>query len=402
MIISIEIMLLAVTLLILISSFNFDDNLGQTFGIYIIAMAGAESVIGLSILVAYYRLNNSLLSNYLSYSTKPFVKIVNKIPSGIRNYSTINKIQSIDPWFITGIFDAESSFVVTILQNPRYKTGWNVQARLQIKMHEIDRDLMEKIQTFFGGIGYISKPSNNSTVEFRVSTLNDIVNVIIPHFDKYPLITKKHADYILFKQIINLMLNKEHNTLEGIQKIVNIKASLNTGLTENLNKAFPNTLPIQRLEDNNLPQGNKINPEWMAGFCTGESNFFITVQKSKSKIGFTTSLRFSISQHSRDLLLLESFVAFFNCGYVANYKNRLICEFIVTKIDDILEHIIPFFIKHPILGSKYINYLYFNSAAEIIKSKEHLNSNGLERILQLKNKITTYYKNKTINNHRED
>jgi NADH-ubiquinone oxidoreductase chain 4L len=119
MIISIEIMLLAVTLLILISSFNFDDNLGQTFGIYIIAMAGAESVIGLSILVAYYRLNNSLLSNYLSYSNKPFVKFVNKIPNisikaKRRNYSTINKIQSIDPWFITGIFDAEQTKAITI------------------------------------------------------------------------------------------------------------------------------------------------------------------------------------------------------------------------------------------------------------------------------------------------
>ena len=56
MIIAIEIMLLAVTLLILISSFSFDDNVGQTFSIYIISIAGAESVIGLSILVAYYRL----------------------------------------------------------------------------------------------------------------------------------------------------------------------------------------------------------------------------------------------------------------------------------------------------------------------------------------------------------
>ena len=406
MIISIEIMLLAVTLLILISSFNFDDNLGQTFGIYIIAIAGAESVIGLSILVAYYRLNHSLLSNYLSYSKKYFVRNGNKNFIGlsrIRNYSTINnKIQIIDPWFITGLFDAESSFVVTILQNPRYKTGWNVQARIQIKMHEIDRVLMEKIQNFFGSIGYLSKPSNNSAVEFRVSTLNDITNVIIPHFDKYPLTTKKHADYLLFKEIVLLMLNKEHNTLEGIQKIVNIKASLNTGLTDNLKQAFPNTLPSPRLEDNNILHQNKINPEWMAGFCTGESNFFITVQKSKSKSGLTTSLRFSISQHSRDLLLLESFINFFNCGYVANYKNRLICEFIVTKIDHITEHIIPFFIKHPILGSKYLNYLDFKNAAEIIKNKEHLNPNGLERILLLKNKITTYYKNKTINNHRED
>jgi len=94
----------------------------------------------------------------------------------------------------------------------------------------------------------------------------------------------------------------------------------------------------------------------MAGFCTGESNFFITVQKSKTKNGLTTSLRFSISQHSIDLLLLESFVDFFNCGYVVKYKNRLICEFIVTKIDHIIEHIIPFFEKHLILvaGAKKI------------------------------------------------
>jgi LAGLIDADG endonuclease len=103
----------------------------------------------------------------------------------------------------------------------------------------------------------------------------------------------------------------------------------------------------------------------MAGFCTGESNFFITVQKSKTKNGLTTSLRFSISQHSIDLLLLESFVDFFNCGDVVKYKNRLICEFIVTKIDHIIEHIIPFFEKHLILGSKNFNYLDFYSAAEI-------------------------------------
>ena len=60
MIIAIEIMLLAVTLLVLISSFNFDDNVGQTFSIYIISIAGAESVIGLSILVAFYRLRGNI------------------------------------------------------------------------------------------------------------------------------------------------------------------------------------------------------------------------------------------------------------------------------------------------------------------------------------------------------
>ena len=60
MIISIEMMLLAVTLLILISSYNFNDNIGQIFSVYIISIAGAESAIGLGILVAFYRLRGSI------------------------------------------------------------------------------------------------------------------------------------------------------------------------------------------------------------------------------------------------------------------------------------------------------------------------------------------------------
>jgi len=60
MLISIEIMLLSVTFLILVHSFNFDDILGQVYAIYIIAIAGAESAIGLGILVAFYRLRGSI------------------------------------------------------------------------------------------------------------------------------------------------------------------------------------------------------------------------------------------------------------------------------------------------------------------------------------------------------
>ena len=60
MLISIEILLLAVTLMIIVSSFGFDDILGQTYSIYIIAIAGAESAIGLGILVAFYRLRGSI------------------------------------------------------------------------------------------------------------------------------------------------------------------------------------------------------------------------------------------------------------------------------------------------------------------------------------------------------
>ena len=88
MLISIEIMLLAITFLILVSSLSFDDILGQTYAIYIIAIAGAESAIGLGILVAFYRFV-FFKSNHLSFNSHNYyIKPVGIIPLGIRNYST--------------------------------------------------------------------------------------------------------------------------------------------------------------------------------------------------------------------------------------------------------------------------------------------------------------------------
>ena len=201
------------------------------------------------------------------------------------------------------------------------------------------------------------------------------------------------------------MLNEGHHTLEGVEKIVNIRASLNTGLSDELKEAFPNWEAVSKKDlesstKNNISYSN-IHPDWLAGFATGESNFFIAVQKAKTNSGISTSLRFSIAQHSRDLLLLESFINLFEGGFVVNYTKRPICEFVVAKIDLILNYVIPFFDKHPILGSKHLIYLDFKSAAYIIKNKEHLNEDkvGLNLVLQLKKRISSLYSNKAINNH---
>ena len=81
---------------------------------------------------------------------------------------------------------------------------------------------------------------------FRITSPKQILDKIIPHFDKYNLITKKGADYLLFKQILVLVDQGEHLKVEGLQKIVNIRASLNLGLSESLKAAFPNTILVVR------------------------------------------------------------------------------------------------------------------------------------------------------------
>lgn len=72
------------------------------------------------------------------------------------------------------------------------------------------------------------------------------MKVVIPHFDKYPLITQKLGDYLLFRAVIELMKGKEHLTMEGLHKIASIKASLNNGLTDELKAAFPVLNPVAR------------------------------------------------------------------------------------------------------------------------------------------------------------
>jgi NADH:ubiquinone oxidoreductase subunit K len=362
MLISIEIMLLSITFLILVSSLNIDDIIGQTYAIYIIAVAGAESAIGLGILVAFYRLNNSLNKNpKLNYSYIPSNLWSTMIQS--RNYSTDRKMK-LNPLFISGFSDAESSFVVTILKNPRYKIGWNVQARFQIKLHEKDRALLLLIQEYFNNIGYISKINDKSTVEFRVSDITNLNNLIIPHFEKYLLLTNKYKDLQIFKQIVLLMLENKHTNIEGLKEILEYKASLNWGLSTILKEHFPlieaKTIKMEARNPSPLNLLNNIQPEWIAGFSSGESNFFIAISGNK------VWLRFSIAQDSRDLWLLKNLVEIFNCGYVSQYKNRKVCEFVVTKINDIMM------------------YIKFKEAAIIIKNKEHLTEKGLNKVIDLK------------------
>jgi len=57
---SVELMLLAVNINLVVFSVYMDDLMGQMFALFILTVAAAESAIGLAILVAYYKVRNSI------------------------------------------------------------------------------------------------------------------------------------------------------------------------------------------------------------------------------------------------------------------------------------------------------------------------------------------------------
>jgi len=117
--------------------------------------------------------------------------------------------------------------------------------KFQIGLHSKDLNVLYRLQEYLGGIGSIHLVKNGEVVNYSIDSIGDL-NKLISHFEKYPLLTQKAADLLLFKKAVRLVNNKAHLTLEGLIQMVNIKASMNLGLSETLKLEFPQHTPVER------------------------------------------------------------------------------------------------------------------------------------------------------------
>ena len=236
--------------------------------------------------------------------------------------------------------------------------------------------LLRKIHSFFG-VGVISEREGLNIVVYSVQSYIDIFTVIIPHFDKYPLITQKKADYLLFKQGVDLLKSKVQKNIEGIHQIISLKSSMNNGLSDTLRMQFLTvpTAPRPVIRFEGIP-----HPNWLAGFVDGDGCFYVNTRKSNVySSGYQIIISLSISQHVRDELLFTKFIDYLECGRIEIVSNRQEVRFIVSKFRDIQDKIIPFFQKYPLHGIKSMDYRDFCEIAKIMESKSHLTPEGVHR-----------------------
>ena len=288
----------------------------------------------------------------------------------------------LNPWFVTGFVDAEGCFAIGLFVSSNYKMGYQTQAIFKITLHNKDFNLLCQIKDYFG-VGTITK-HGSTTLEYRVKSLKDLT-VILSHFEKYPLISQKWSDCELFKLAIALLKNKEHLTEKGFHQILAIKSSMNKGLSEELQLVFPEISSVKRplLVDRNVK-----DPNWLAGFTSGEGCFLVYIRNSSTtKLGKSITLKFSIAQHSRDTELLKNFIAIFDCGRIELKLDRSAVYFVVTNLKDITDKVIPFFEKYSIKGVKYSDYEDFKKVAVLIAKKDHLTEKGIDQIKLIKSNM---------------
>jgi len=325
------------------------------------------------------KLGFNMQQHWNSYIKSPFKQY------DLKKYSTQSST-IVNPEVWSGLIDGEGSFSIIIDKNKIRKIGWRVQLKFQIGLHTKDLNLLYLLQEYLGGIGSIHLARNRDIANYSIDSIKDL-NKLIYHLERYPLLTQKAADLLLFKKAVELVDSKAHLTYQGIKDIVNIKASMNLGLSAALQSEFVGFIPVERpvINNNNVI----INPKWLSGFISGEGNFDVRIPSTNSKLGYRVQLRFRISQHSRDDILMQKIVEYFGSGKLYYYGGKRAVSLIIIDFKAITDILIPFFNENPIIGIKLYDYMDWYKIHSLMINRSHLTVEGINSIRKIKSGMNT-------------
>jgi hypothetical protein len=131
---------------------------------------------------------------------------------------------------------------------------------------------------------------------------------------------------------------------------------------------------------------NVLDPNWMVGFVDGEGCFCVSVHRSSMMQrhgGWQLQPVFHIYQHRDHRDVLEAMVPFFGCGRIRpKGPKSSVLTFAVDSLRNLETAILPFFEKYPLV-IKRTDFEAFAAIVRSMRMKEHLTSEGFERLVRL-------------------
>ena len=328
-------------------------------------------------------LNNSLSKNSLLNLGSSIQSFNHYKFYNTRNYSTSCKTYKLKSWWVTGFADGDSAFMLKLKKRTNF--SWQILPVFQIGLNIKDKDIIEKIKSYFNDKGIISFDYKNNKVYFTINKIKDLNDYIIPHFESYPLQSEKFVDYKLWSECVKIMIVKDHLKESGLFRILSLKTALNKGISQKLKEEFPNIVVLKRPELNYST--DLLDNNWIAGFSAAESSFSITISEKQDRKLSQVRARFSIGLNHRDEHLLIKIKNQFNAGNLYSVNTALISNYEVGNLQEIKEKFIPFFDLYPLNNIKSQDFLDFKKVINLINNKEHLTESRLLLIKEIKNNM---------------
>ena len=105
--------------------------------------------------------------------------------------------------------------------------GWEVKPSFSVGQNYDRREVLDLMKEYFK-CGFMRRDYSDKTLKYEVRSLGELLNNIIPHFQKFPLLSSKNKDFLLFAEICGQMRNFEHRKSRGIKRIINLAYRMNS------------------------------------------------------------------------------------------------------------------------------------------------------------------------------
>ena len=160
----------------------------------------------------YNQIINNILNNdkFVEIRKNISFKLNSQDPSGACNFT--------NHW-LAGFTDADGSFQIKVLNR-----NTKVEIRLNFQIDQKRDSILLLIKDFLGGnIGY----RKSQDTYYYGSTSFGSAKKVINYFDKFHLLSSKHINYLKWRKAYLIIQNKDHLNKDGIEKIINLKNTMN-------------------------------------------------------------------------------------------------------------------------------------------------------------------------------
>jgi LAGLIDADG endonuclease len=300
--------------------------------------------------------------------------------TSLGKYSNLLGGKPLHPDWISGFIDGEGCFNISVTKNPKMKVGYNVQLKMHVTQHVKSVNVLYAMKEFFGCGSMVVHNKLADRMRYQITAIADLQQALIPFLEEHPLLTSKFLNYLDFKTAVDLVSNKKHLTLEGIELLRILAKGMNTGRTFDQKWVF--------CQENSLK--GLITPGWFAGFVDGEGCFSFHIDETKSI--FKPS--FQVTQNSHDIWVLKMIQEYLDCGVLVPRLEEITMEeaktvssishYRVYRESDLLNTIIPFFDQNPLLTTKGLDFSDWKALIHLKRDGAHLTELGKNQMFSIK------------------
>jgi LAGLIDADG endonuclease len=148
-------------------------------------------------------------------------------PALIKDRDTYG-VKAFNPWYTTGLTEGEGCFCVSFAIRAKLRTGLEARPSFSLSLNRKDQPLLEDLQRFFE-CGFIRESRGDRTFKYEVRAAGDLNELVVPHFEKFPLRGDKARSFNGFSQVCRMIWQGDHLKRVGMREIVAIAYEMNLG-----------------------------------------------------------------------------------------------------------------------------------------------------------------------------